>query len=143
MSAAIGVTPGSRAGVRTTALPALGRVLLCVIFVVSGWAKLTAPAGTIHYIAAGGLPLPALAYAVSLVVELGGGVAVLLGWRASVVGLVLAAWCLVTGAVFHYVPDNHDMMLHLMKNVCMAGGFLQLAAFGAGRWSLDARAGRS
>lgn len=141
-----GVTAGgaSAAGMgawnrlRDTVLPALGRLLMAYIFVTGGWGKLNAPAGTIHYIAAGGLPLPQLGYAVAVAVELGGGLAVLLGWRTAAAGLLLAAWCLITGAMFHYVPSDHNMMLHLMKNVCMAGGFLQLAAFGAGRWSLDA-----
>ena len=139
MSASAGASrTGVAAPVRETALPALARLLLSYLFIVSGWAKLTAPAATMHYIAAGGLPLPALAYAVAVAVELGGGLAVLLGWRTSWAGLVLAAWCLITGAVFHYVPGNRDMMIHLMKNIAMAGGFLELAAFGAGRWSLDA-----
>jgi putative oxidoreductase len=115
----------------------LGRVLMSAIFIQGGILKATAPAGTIAYFARDGLPVPGAAYAVALLVEIGGGVLFLVGWRVRLVALVLAIWCIATAMVAHYRPENRDAMLHFMKNVCMAGGFLQVVAFGAGRLSLD------
>ena len=86
-----------------------------------------------HY----GLPLPGAAYAVTLIVELGVGIVFLLGYRARLTALVLAVWCIATAMVAHYHPGDTGQMIHFMKNVCMAGGFLQVVAFGAGRISFD------
>jgi putative oxidoreductase len=121
----------------TPALPALGRVLLSVIFLLSGWGKLFAAAGTIGYIAAHGLPLPTVAYAVAVIVELGGGILLLVGLLTRPVALVLALFCLVTAFAFHGFADMNNQ-IQALKNIAMAGGFLFVAAHGAGAWSLDA-----
>ncbi len=86
-----------------------------------------------HY----GLPMPGAAYAVALMVEIGVGILFLVGYRARLTALVLAAWCIATALVAHYHPGDTGQMIHFMKNVCMAGGFLQVVAFGAGRISVD------
>jgi putative oxidoreductase len=86
-----------------------------------------------------GLPLPGAAYAVALIIEIGVGVLFLVGFRTRVTGLILAVWCIATALVAHYHPENREQMLNFLKNVCMAGGFLQVVAFGAGRLSLDRR----
>ena len=96
-----------------------------------------APTATMAAFGHYGLPLPGVAYAVALVVEIGFGLLFLAGFKSQLTGLVLAAWCIATALVAHYHPENRDAMLHFMKNVCMAGGFLQVAAFGAGRFSVD------
>ena len=75
----------------------------------------------------------------ALVVEIGGGIAVLVGWKTKWAALILAAWCIATGLVAHYHPGDRGQMIHFMKNICMAGGFLQLFVLGAGRFSLDKR----
>ena len=115
----------------------LGRVLMSAIFIQAGIFKAMAPAGTIAYFAHDGLPVPGAAYAVALVVEIAGGILFLVGWRARLTALVLAIWCIATAMVAHYHPGDRNQMIHFMKNVCMAGGFLQVVAFGAGRLSLD------
>jgi putative oxidoreductase len=115
----------------------LGRVLMSAIFIQAGIGKAMAPAATMGYFAHDGVPVPGAAYAVALLIEIGGGLLFLVGWRARVVALVLAVWCIATAMVAHYHPENRDAMIHFMKNVCMAGGFLQVVAFGAGRLSLD------
>ena len=74
-----------------------------------------------------------------LLVEIGAGVLLLVGWKARCAALVLAIWCVATALVAHYHPDDRGQMIHFMKNICMAGGFLQIFAFGAGRLSLDRR----
>jgi putative oxidoreductase len=122
---------------QTTLLPAAGRVLLCFIFVISGFGKLGAPDATIGYIAAKGLPLPELGYALAVIVELGGGLLLLAGLMTRWAALVLAVFCLVTAFVFHGFGDMNSS-IHAMKNIAMTGGFLYVAAFGAGEWSLDA-----
>jgi putative oxidoreductase len=121
----------------TPALPALGRVLLSLIFILSGWGKLFAAAGTIGYIAAHGLPLPPVAYAIAVIVELGGGILLLVGLLTRPVALALALFCLVTAFAFHGFGDMNNQ-IHALKNIAMAGGFLFVAAHGAGAWSLDA-----
>jgi putative oxidoreductase len=117
----------------------LGRVLMSAIFIQAGILKATAPAATMAFFAKDGLPVPGAAYAVALLVEIGGGILFLVGWRARLTALILGAWCIATAMIAHYHPENRDQMIHFMKNVCMAGGFLQVVAFGAGRLSLDRR----
>jgi putative oxidoreductase len=115
----------------------LGRCLMSAIFVWAWVLKAMAPAATIAYFHREGLPVPGAAYAVALVVEIGGGVLFLTGWRVRMTALGLAIWCVATAMVAHYHPENREQMINFMKNVCMAGGFLQIVAFGAGRISLD------
>lgn len=115
----------------------LGRILMSAIFIWAGVLKAMAPSGTIAYFAHDGLPVPGAAYAVALVVEIAGGVLFLVGWRTRPVALVLAIWCIATAMVAHYHPGDRNQVIHFMKNVCMAGGFLQAVAFGAGRFSVD------
>ena len=117
----------------------LGRVLMSAIFIHAGYLKAVAPTATMAMMTRYGLPLPGAAYAVALIIELGLGVVFLVGFRARLVGLVLAGWCIATAFVAHYHPGEAGQMLHFMKNVCMAGGFLQVVAFGAGRLSADRR----
>lgn len=112
---------------------------MSAIFIQAGILKAAVPAATMAYFAKDGLPVPGAAYAVALLVEIGGGILFLVGWRARLTALILAIWCIATAMVAHYHPENRDQMIHFMKNVCMAGGFLQVVAFGAGRLSLDRR----
>ena len=74
-----------------------------------------------------------------VVVELGGGILVLIGWQTRLVAPVMAVWCIATALVAHLHLEDTMQMINFMKNVCMAGGFLQLATFGAGALSVDRR----
>jgi putative oxidoreductase len=121
------------------ALALLGRVLMSVIFVWGGYRKLMAPAATMGMFTHYHLPVVGAAYAVAVAVELGGGALILLGWKTRLVAPVMAVWCLATALVAHWHPDDTTQMINFMKNVCMAGGFLQLAVYGAGRFSVDRR----
>lgn len=123
-------------------IPLLGRIMLGAPFVMSGLGKLGAYAATVGYITAMGLPIPPLAYVVSILVELGGGLLILSGYRVRPVSVVMALFCLVTAVFFHHNFADQNQMIHFLKNVMMAGGFLQIAYFGAGAYSLDQRLGR-
>jgi putative oxidoreductase len=121
------------------AVPLIGRVLLAVIFILSGVSKLANPAGTQAYIAAVGLPLPLLGYIVALVVEIGGGVMLLLGYRTRVAAIALAIFTVAAAVFFHHAFGDQNQFIHFMKNLAITGGLLQVVAFGAGAFSLDNR----
>ena len=120
-------------------LPLVGRLLMAAIFVMSGIGKIANPAGTIGYISSAGLPFPELGLAAAIAIEVGGGLLLVAGLYTRQVALALAAFSIVTGLVFHSAVGDQNQMIHLMKNFAMAGGLLQVTAFGAGTLSLDAR----
>jgi putative oxidoreductase len=122
--------------------PVIGRILLATIFVFSGFGKLLAPAATIGYIQSTGLPLASLGLAAAIIVELGGGLLLALGYKTRLVAAVLAVFSVVTGLIFHSALGDQNQLIHFLKNLAMAGGLLQVAAFGAGAYSLDAKASR-
>jgi putative oxidoreductase len=121
------------------ALALIGRVLMSVIFLRSGYGKLMAPNATMVMFAHYHLPVAGAAYALAVAIELGGGALILLGWKTRLVAPVMAVWCIATALVAHFHPDDNGQMIHFMKNLAIAGGFLQLAVYGAGRFSLDRR----
>jgi putative oxidoreductase len=120
------------------AIALAGRVLMSLIFIQSGFHKLLAPSVTIEHIAADGLPLPPAAYVVAVLCELGGGLAILLGWQTRLAAAALALFCVVAAVTVHYVPGNSAQMVNFWKNLTITGGFLYVLAFGAGAISLDA-----
>jgi len=124
-------------------LPLLGRILLGAPFLMSGLGKLGAYAATVSYITAMGMPLPPLSYIVAVVIEVGGGLLLLSGYRVRFASLVLAVFSVVAAVFFHRNFADQNQMIHFLKNVMMAGGLLQITYFGAGAFSLDARSERS
>jgi len=117
---------------------AAGRVLLAIIFLLSGFSKLAAPADTIGYIAASGLPLPAVAYAVAVLVEVGVAIALVAGYQTRAAAAVIAAFSLATAFGFHFNLADQNQFIHFFKNVAIAGGLLQIVAWGGGALSVDA-----
>jgi putative oxidoreductase len=125
-------------------LALLGRILLAVVFVPAGFSKIAGFAGTVGYATAMGLPLPQVGVAIALVIELFGGLALLLGWGTRWAALALAVFTLVASYFFHAywaLPADQQMMQQLMffKNIGITGGLLAFVAFGAGAFSVDAR----
>jgi putative oxidoreductase len=120
-------------------LPVLGRVLIALIFVMSGLSKIAAPAATIAYIQSAGAPLPPLAFAVAVIVEVVGGLALIAGFRTRLAAAVLAVFTLATAVLFHNNMADQNQMIHFLKNIAITGGLLQVIAFGAGAFSLDNR----
>jgi putative oxidoreductase len=117
----------------------LGRILMSVIFLRGGYGKLMAPTATMGMFTHYHLPVVGAAYALAVAIELLGGALILIGWKTRLVAPVMAVWCIATALVAHLHPDDNMQMINFMKNLCMAGGFLQLAAYGAGRLSVDRR----
>jgi putative oxidoreductase len=123
----------------TRYLPFVGRLLIGLPFAMSGFSKLAAYGPTVAKISAVGLPVAPLAFAVAVVVELGGGLLLIGGFQARVIAIALALFSLVTAAWFHSNFADPNQMIHFLKNVMLAGGLLQIAAFGAGAISIDSR----
>jgi putative oxidoreductase len=115
----------------------VGRILIGLPFAMSGFGKLAAYGPTTTMIGAVGLPFPPLAFVVAVVVELGGGLLLVLGYRVRPVALALAAFSLATAVSFHGNFADQNQMIHFLKNVMIAGGLLQIAAFGAGAISIE------
>jgi len=125
-------------------LSLVGRLLLALLFLPAGIHKLTGFAGTVGYIASAGLPLPALGAVIALVVEIGGGLALIAGFGTRLAALVLALFTLVASFFFHAywaVPADQQFVTQLlfMKNIAVVGGLLTLSVWGGGAWSMDSR----
>jgi putative oxidoreductase len=128
-------------------LALVGRILLALLFITSGFGKITGFDGTVGYIASKGLPFAALGAVIAIVVEVGGGLAVLFGFFTRPVALVMAIFTLAAAVFFHNywgVPADQvmNMKIHFWKNISIAGGFLMLSAFGPGAFSVDAKRAR-
>ena len=117
-------------------LSLLGRVGLSAIFLISGWGKIAGYAATQGYMESVGVPGALLPLVIAL--ELGGGLALLAGVFTRWTALALAGFSIVSALLFHAAADPTQQIM-FWKNVAMAGGFLVLAANGAGALSLDAR----
>jgi len=123
------------------ALELAGRVSLAAIFLLSGVGKVGQYAGTQAYMAAAGVSGQWLPLVIAL--EVGGALAIILGWRTRAAALILAGFTLLAAVLFHSALSEQIQMILFLKNVAIAGGFLLLFVHGAGPWSLDARRARS
>lgn len=118
-----------------TALAA--RILLATIFVLAGLGKIAAIEATTGYIASVGLPFATLVCYATIALEVIGGVLLIAGYKTRLVAIVLALFSIAAGAIFHADFADQMQMTNFLKNLAIAGGMLQLAAFGPGRFSLD------
>jgi putative oxidoreductase len=130
---------GTASNSSTTIL--LGRILLAAIFLLSGFGKLTAISGTAGYFGAMGLPVPTVTAIVVGLIELLGGIAILVGFQTRITSWVLAIFTIATALVAHTGWADQNQMIHFLKNVAITGGFLVLASSGPGAYSIDARRG--
>ena len=121
----------------------VGRVLLAAIFLLSGFNKIMDPAGTQGYMAAMGMTwATGLLYAGAIVLEIGGGVSVLLGYWARVGAAALVCFMIPTTLIFHSHFGDQNQLIHFLKNLAMVGGLLYVMAYGPGPLSLDRGFGR-
>ena len=126
---------------RDFAVP-VGRLLLALIFIISGFNKVMGWPGVVGAVEAKGLPIPLLFGVGAVLAELGGGLLVALGFKARFGALVLIVFTIVTTLVFHNYwafegPDRQVQMINFMKNLSMTGGLLLVLAYGAGPLSVD------
>jgi putative oxidoreductase len=126
----------------TRYVPFAGRLLIGLPFAMSGLGKLAAIGPTTDMIRAAGLPLPPMALALAVAVEVGGGLLLVAGFRARVVATVLALFSIATAVSFHSNFADQNQMIHFLKNVMITGGLLQIVAFGAGALSMDNRSAK-
>ena len=122
--------------------PLVGRVLLALIFIIAGFGKLTGFENTVGYITSVGLPAPQVAAVVAIIVELGGGIMLAIGWKARWAAAALFIFTLVAGMLFHaFWSSPADQMqmqqIQFMKNLAIMGGMLYIVVYGAGPLSVD------
>ncbi|HCI76759.1 MULTISPECIES: DoxX family protein [unclassified Psychrobacter] len=113
----------------------IGRLFLSMIFIFSGFTKITGYAATQGYMEAMGVPGMLLPLVIA--VELFGGLAILFGFKARLVAILMAGFSVVSALLFHQFWIDESQMNPFMKNIAMAGGFLMIFAHGAGAYSID------
>jgi putative oxidoreductase len=129
-------------------LALIGRILLALIFVLSGIQKVTNFSGTAGFMAMNGVPAVTLLLILSILVELGGGLAVVVGFQARWAAIVMFFFLIPVTLVFHVhgyqMAMQHNQLpmavmqkINILKNISIEGGLLMLAAFGPGRYSID------
>ena len=114
-----------------------GRILLAAIFLISGLGKIGGYAATAGYMTSVGVPGALLPAVIAL--EVLGAIAIIVGWKTRLTAILLAGFTLLSGLLFHGNFADQMQMIMFLKNVSIAGGFLLLAAHGAGALSLDRR----
>lgn len=113
----------------------VGRTFLALIFIIMGFSKLGAFAGTQAWMESAGVPGALLSAVIAL--EIGGGLAVLLGWKTRIAAFLLAGFSLLTAVIFHTDFADQNQFIAFLKNVALAGGFLMIVAQGPGAFALD------
>ncbi|PHQ67869.1 MAG: DoxX family protein [Sneathiella sp.] len=114
-----------------------GRILLAILFLPAGISKIGGYAGMQGYMESVGVP--GIMLPLVIILEIGGGLALLVGWQTRIAAFLLAGFCLIAALLFHFQPDDQIQMILFTKNIAVAGGLLLLVATGAGRLSLDQR----
>lgn len=123
----------TQSGVENT-VTLIARILMAYIFLIAGWGKLTAYGATAGYMESMGVPAALLP--ITILVEFGGGLALLFGFQARLAALSLGVFSIITAFIFHGTDDQMQQ-INFMKNLAMAGGLFYLMLYGAGRLSLD------
>lgn len=119
----------------------VARILISILFILAGFGKLTAISATAGWFGSIGLPMPTVTTIVVGLVELLGGISVLVGFQTRIAAIVLAVFTLAATAVAHLDFSQAGNALMLQKNLGITGGLLLLAVLGAGAYSIDGRRG--
>lgn len=122
--------------------PLVGRILIALIFILSGANKISGFDGTVAYIASKGLPLPQLAALGAIIVELGGGILLIVGWKARWAAAAMLLFTGVAALIFHNFwasppAQAQNQMIHFMKNISMMGGLFFVVIHGGGALGVD------
>jgi len=134
----------ARSGVASYSGPLalLARILLSIMFILAGYAKLTGIAGTSGWFGSLGIPAPTAVAVLVGLLEFFGGLAILVGYQTRLAAIALAVFTVAASLVAHLDFSDQMQMLMFQKNMAITGGFLALAAFGAGALSIDGRRAR-
>lgn len=129
-------------------LPLIGRICLAWLYVPAGWGKIAGFSGTVGYVASAGLPFPPAMVVIAILIELVGGLALLVGYKARWAAAALALFTIVAALGFHNYwtmpPEKAGMQkINFDKNIAIFGGLLFVVAFGAGRFSIDESRGEA
>ena len=121
-----------------------GRILLALLFLVAGYRKLMAVAGSAGYFAKLGFPMPEVMVWVAIAIELGGAILLIVGWKTRWVAWLLALFTVIAAFAAHRfwevdAAQYANQMNHFLKNIAIVGGFIILAATGPGALSVDGR----
>lgn len=117
--------------------PLVARFLIAPLFLLSGLNKLGSAEATIAWIDAAGLPFATLGYIAAVIVEIFGSLALIVGFKTRYVAAIMAVFTVAAALAFHNQLSDQNQFIHFFKNIAIAGGLLQIVAFGAGRFSLD------
>jgi putative oxidoreductase len=122
--------------------PLFGRILIATIYLVSGCEKITGFESTVSVIASKGVPLPQVAAIGAIIIELGSGKMLVVGWKARWAAVWLFVFTLVAGLIFHNfwaapAAETSNQMTHFLKNVCILGGLIYVVVQGSGPWSIE------
>lgn len=112
-----------------------GRVLLSLLFILAGFNKIIGYAGTAAYMQSQGVS--SLLLPLVIILELGGGLLILVGFQTRIVAFLMAGFCVLTALLFHSNFAEQSEITAFLKNLALGGGFLVLLAHGPGHWSLD------
>jgi putative oxidoreductase len=122
--------------------PLAGRILIALIFVISGFGKITGFEGTVGYIVSKGMPLPQLAAIGAVIIELGGGILLVVGWKARWAAAAMFVFTVLATLIFHNfwaapTDQAQNQMIHFLKNISILGGLLYVVVHGSGPLSVD------
>ena len=122
--------------------PLVGRVLLALIFITAGYGKISGFDGTVGYMQAYNMPMPQVLAVLAIIIELGGGIMIAVGWKARWGAAAIFIFVLVASLIFHAfwaVPAEQVQMQNIMfmKNLAIMGGMLYIVVYGSGPLSLD------
>ena len=127
---------------QSDALALVGRILLGAIFVLSGFKKLMAFSGLVASISGKGLPMPEVLAVLTVAIELGAGLLLVIGWKARWAAFLIFLYIIPVSLVFHnfWAMEGAQAAMNqiaFLKNLSIMGGMLMVAAFGPGRYSID------
>jgi len=120
---------------KTDAMMLVGRVLIAIIFIVSGWAKITGFTGTVTYTGTV-LPFPELMVVIAIILEFVGGIMLLVGYKVRLAAAGLILFTTVAALGFHTNFTDQMQTVHFMKNLAIIGGLLYVKSFGAGAYAI-------
>lgn len=126
-------------------MPLIGRILISVIFLLSGMVKLESWSGSAAFLASKHFPVPSLMLVGAVIVEVLGGICLILGFKARIAAFIMFLYLIPTTIIFHDFwamqgAMRMDNMAHFLKNLAIMGGLLMLSAYGPGKLSVDGRA---